>query len=70
MNNIGCPVFGAGLRLSSARSRKAKNPKTFLMLVCPNDGKHFRGFINDKDFVSHVLESAEDLGQHTGEPES
>ena len=69
MNDIGCPVCGTGLRISPAKSRKAKNPKAFLMLICPVDGRHFRGFINDRDFVASALESAENLGKHTGEQE-
>ncbi len=62
MKTIGCPVCGQSLRLSPARSRKAKKPKAFLMLACPVDGRHFRGFISDQDFVSRVLQSAEGLG--------
>ena len=58
MTEIGCPVCGASLRLSTARSRKAKKPKTFLMLTCPVDGRHFRGFINDRDFVSSMMDNA------------
>ncbi len=58
MTEIGCPVCGAAMRLSTARSRRAKNPKTFLMLTCPVDGRHFRGFINDRDFVSRMMDNA------------
>jgi hypothetical protein len=25
------------------------------MLLCPRDGRHFRGFINDQDYVKRVL---------------
>ena len=69
MNEISCPVCGIGLRLSLARSRKAKKPKTFLMLLCPVDGKHFRAFIKDSDFVSRALEGAEDLGKKIDQAE-
>ena len=58
MTEIGCPVCGVALRLSIATSRKAKKPKTFLMLVCPADGRHFRGFIHDRDFVSGMTDKA------------
>ena len=58
MNTIACPVCKCPLRLSPARSRKAKKPKLFLMLACPEDGRHFRGFINDRDFVSSAMEKA------------
>ena len=60
MNDIGCPVCGTPLRLTPARSRKAKRPKTFLMLVCPEDGRHFRGFIQDRGFVGRVVDAAEE----------
>ena len=56
MTEIGCPVCGAAMKLSTARSSKAKNPKTFLMLTCPVDGRHFRGFINDQEFVSRAMD--------------
>ncbi len=39
-------------------SRKAKKPKTFLFLKCPLDGRHFRAFINDQEFVAETLERA------------
>ena len=54
MNKIGCPVCGTAIKISRARSRKSKRPKTFLMLVCPVSGKHFRAFINDPDFISRA----------------
>ena len=50
---IPCIVCGAGLTLRTARGRKSG--KCFLMLVCPQDGRHFRGFINDQDYVKEVL---------------
>ena len=56
MNKIGCPVCGTSMSLSPARSRRSKKPKTFLMLKCTKDGRHFRGFINDENFVSGVME--------------
>ena len=55
MKQIDCLVCETGLVLSLARSKKAKKPKTFLMLKCPADGRHFRGFINDKQFVDGVI---------------
>ena len=59
MKQVGCPVCGVALRLSPARSRKSKNPKTFLMLACPEDGRHFRGFISDQEFVERSLDAVE-----------
>jgi hypothetical protein len=29
------------------------------MLICPADGRHFRGFINDQDYVKQVLSKLE-----------
>ena len=58
MNSIGCPVCATPLKLSPAKSRKAKKPKLFLMLACPVDGRHFRGFINDKAFVERFVDTA------------
>ena len=50
---IPCIVCGGGLVLRTARGRKSG--KCFLMLVCPEDGRHFRGFINDQGYVRQVL---------------
>ena len=58
MKEVRCPVCGVALRLSPARSRKSKNPKTFLMLACPENGRHFRGFISDREFVERSLNAA------------
>ena len=71
MTQISCPVCSSPLRISPARSRRAKNPKAFLMLACPQDGRHFRGFINDKEFVGRVFDGAgmaisTDPGARTG----
>ena len=58
MNQIRCPVWSTGLQLSPARSRKSKKPKTFLMLWCPADGRYFRGFIQDIEFVRKGVDAA------------
>jgi hypothetical protein len=50
---IPCIVCGGGLTLRTARGRKSGKP--FLMLVCPQNGRHFRGFINDQGYVKQVL---------------
>jgi hypothetical protein len=50
---IPCIVCGGGLTLRTARGRKSGKP--FLMLLCPQDGRHFRGFINDQGYVKQVL---------------
>jgi len=51
--SIPCIVCGSGLSLRTARGRKSG--KCFLMLICPQDGRHFRGFINDQTYVKQVL---------------
>ena len=43
-----CPVCGMDLEVRLARGRRSG--KTFLMAVCPRDGRHIRAFINDEEF--------------------
>ena len=50
---IPCIICGTSLPLRTARGRKSGKP--FLMLLCPQDGRHFRGFINDQVYVKRVL---------------
>ena len=54
---IPCIVCGGSLSLRTAKGRKSGKP--FLMLICPSDGRHFRGFINDRAFVDSVLSRLE-----------
>jgi len=54
---IPCPVCKTSLSLRLARGRKSGKP--FVMFICPQDGRHFRGFINDRSFVQRVLDSIE-----------
>jgi hypothetical protein len=54
---IPCIVCGCSLVLRTARGRKSGKP--FLMLICPQDGRHFRGFINDQSYVKEVLSKLE-----------
>ena len=56
MNEIRCPVCATPLAVRLAKGRKSGKP--FVMLVCPVDGRHLRGFISDKGFVSGVIEKA------------
>ena len=46
-------VCGQQLNLRVATGRKSQ--KTFLMLICSRDGRHFRGFINDREYVDKIL---------------
>ena len=43
MNDIKCPICANPLSIRMAKGRKSN--KLFIMLVCPLDGRHFRGFI-------------------------
>ena len=54
---IPCLVCGQQLTLRLATGRKSQ--KTFLMLICSQDGRHFRGFINDREYVDGVLSRLE-----------
>ncbi len=57
MNTIGCPVCSKPLSISIAKGRKSNKP--FIMLKCDVDGRHFRGFITDQDFVRRILQKHE-----------
>ena len=57
--SIGCPVCGLGLKVATTKSQRGK---VALVLVCPDDGRHFRGFINDIKFVRQVMEAIEVKG--------
>ena len=54
---IPCMVCKEPLSVRLARGRKSGKP--FVMLLCAQDGRHFRAFINDREFVSGVLEQVE-----------
>lgn len=59
-SGLKCLVCKGSLEVRLAKGRKSA--KIFLMLVCPVDGRHFRGFINDQDYVKGVLERLEQSG--------
>ncbi len=50
---IPCLVCRKPLAFRLARGRKSG--KTSIMLICPTDGRHFRGFISDRTYVGQVL---------------
>ena len=56
--SVACPICKEFLALRTVRGRKSGKP--FLMLVCPVDGRHFRGFITDRTYVKQVLARLED----------
>ena len=49
-----CIVCKEGLQIKPARGRKSGKP--FLMFVCPVDGRHFRGFITDQEYLKRLTE--------------
>ena len=53
MKEIKCPVCGNSLSVRMAKGRKSNKPS--IMLVCQQDGRHFRGFITDQQYVKTVL---------------
>ncbi|MBI2859187.1 MAG: hypothetical protein HYX90_08925 [Chloroflexi bacterium] len=56
-NLPGCPVCGQPLTVRLAHGRKSGKP--FVMLICAVDGRHFRGFITDREYVEKVLVNLE-----------
>ena len=54
---IPCLVCRGPLTVRLARGRKSGKP--FVMMLCTQDGRHFRAFINDQEYVAAVLERLE-----------
>jgi len=55
--SLRCPVCSDPLSFQIARGRKSGKP--FLMVKCLRDGRHFRGFVGDKNYVARLLEHLE-----------
>jgi predicted RNA-binding Zn-ribbon protein involved in translation (DUF1610 family) len=55
--SLQCPVCGEPMAFQIARGRKSGKP--FLMVKCLRDGRHFRGFVGDHDYVQQLLEGLE-----------
>lgn len=53
---IHCPVCEAELKVTTSTS---KTGKVALVLACPRDGRDFRAFINNREYVRRVLDSLE-----------
>jgi uncharacterized protein YbaR (Trm112 family) len=53
-----CPICKGDLAAKLSRGRKSGKP--FIMLICPKDGRHFRGFITDRAYVEGVMNIMED----------
>ena len=47
-------VCGTGLEIRPAKGRKSGKP--FLMVICPSNGRHFRGFIADQGYIKSVVD--------------
>ena len=52
-----CPICGQALLMRLSRGRKSG--KAFVMFRCPSDGRHYRAFINDQEYVCQVVEKLE-----------
>ena len=48
-----CPVCTTNLSMEPRQNQKTD--RLFLMLVCPENGAHFRAFINDRDYVTETI---------------
>ena len=55
-SSVPCVVCGLALAIRAAKGRKSGKP--FVMLICPKDGRHFRAFITDQNYVKGVFEKA------------
>ena len=55
-NPMPCLVCGTQLEVRVAAGRRSKKP--FIMLICPSDGRHFRGLVGDREYVKRVAEAA------------
>ena len=65
---IPCPICGGGMKLTVTTNRNGKHA---IGVHCPQDGRHFRGFINHKPYVEEMLgrltEAIAAQGHATGE---
>jgi len=55
--SLQCPVCKDPMAFQIAKGRKSGKP--FLMVKCLRDGRHFRGFVGDQDYVRKLLERLE-----------
>ncbi len=53
-----CLICGAALKVALTRSQKGK---VAVGLSCPVDGRHFRGFVNDRDYVTRTIQATQVL---------
>ena len=57
MKSIRCLVCKGELTVSAAHGRKSNKP--FVMLKCSQDGRRFRAFITDQEYVKKVMAGVE-----------
>ena len=55
--SLQCPVCKDPMGFQIAKGRKSGKP--FLMVKCLRDGRHFRGFVGDREYVTRLLERLE-----------
>ena len=55
--DLDCLVCQNPLSIRLAKGRKSGKP--FLMLVCEIDGRHFRAFISDREYIADVVDRVE-----------
>ena len=53
-----CHICRAPLKVKLARGRKSGKP--FVMLACPEDGRHIRAFVADRTYVENLIGRAEE----------
>ena len=57
---VPCPVCALPLAFRMARGRKSGKP--FLLLICDRDGRHFRGFIADRNYLRRAMNTDQGTG--------
>ena len=50
---VSCHICQAALKVTLARGRKSGKP--FVMLTCPEDGRHIRAFVADRTYVENLI---------------
>ena len=50
---VSCHICQASLKVKLARGRKSGKP--FVMLACPEDGRHIRAFVADRAYVENLI---------------
>jgi hypothetical protein len=54
-----CPICGDPLLIRLATGRKSGKP--FVMMLCSQDGRHFRGFISHRPYVEQFVAKLESI---------